>query len=254
MPQTLSTFLAIALAFPTVAADPPTIKLPAEVRGEPGDWITVTAETNGKSVRWVPFAKELKLFPPGLLRESKTAVVVCNRPGRHRLLAYTAAGDEPSDPAIVVIVIEGPVPPPPPEPPGPTPPGPSPPGPTPPPTPPIPPGPVDPLTQRLQAALAGDPGTVADKAKYAAALSGFYAAMAKHVGEGSVATVGDLLSDYRAAIPSILPDGAIPATRKAAGAEVAVLAGDDTEKSIDPALRAKFVDLFNKLAAALTPK
>ena len=252
MPQTLPTLLALIVAFPAIAADPPSLKLPAAITGDVGDWITVTAETNGTTVRWVPFSKELKLFPTQLLKDTKTAVVLCNKPGKHRLLAYTAVGDVPSDPAVVEITIAGPVPP---DPPSPTPPGPGPgPGPSPPgPTPPIPPGPVDPLAQRIQAALAIDGGTVADKAKYAAALSGFYAAMADHVKSG-VPTVGDLLSDYRNAIPAVLPADAIPGTRKAAGAEVAAVAGDDTEKPIDAALKAKFVDLFTRLAAALGAK
>lgn len=243
MPQTLSMIVALAMAV-SVTADPPTLKLPAEVRGEPGDPIAITAETTGKLVRWVPVDRALKLFPAGLLCDKKATVVWANKPGRYRLLAYTALGDEPSEPAIVTIVIEGAAPPIPPEPPAP--------GPSPPPGP-TPPGPVDPLTKKIRDALASDPGAPAEKAKHAAALAGFYIAMADHVKAG-IPTVGDLLSDYRAAIPSVLPDSAIPATRKAAGAEVAAIAGDDAEKSIDGTLKAKFVDLFTKLAKALEAK
>lgn len=239
--------LAFVLLFPAAAfAEPPEITLPKEIKGEACDWIVVTAKTGGKKVRWVSMTQGLRIFPTHLLQDSHACVVMASKPGKYRLLAYTAAADEPSDPATCTIVLEGDAPP---VPPGPTPPPPVPPGPTPP-----PPGPVDPLTAKVQAALASDPGTVAEKATYAAALSGFYAAMAKHVATDQVATVGDLLSDYRAAIPSVLPEGAIPATRRTCGAEVATLAGDDAERKIDAALKAKLVELFTKLSKALEVK
>ena len=75
--------------------------------------------------------------------------------------------------------------------------------------------------------------------------------MAKHVETGQVDTVGDLLADYRAAIPAVLPADAILGTRRACGAEVATLAGEDPDKKIDAALKAQFVGLFTRLAAVL---
>lgn len=242
MPQTLPTLALLALALPALA-DGPSIKVPAEVKGEVGDWITIVAETEGKTVRWVAMSTALKVFPTHLLKDSKTAVVQASRPGKYRLLCYTALGDVPSDPVICHVVVTA----------GPDPPDPVPPGPK-PPNPPDPPDPSDPLTAKIRAALASDPGTPADKARHAAALSGFYAAMSKHVATDQVATVGDLLSDYRAAIPSVLPEGAIPATRKAAGQEVAAVVGDDADRKIDAALKAALVALFGKLAKALEAK
>ncbi|HYE20989.1 MAG TPA: hypothetical protein VEA69_21260 [Tepidisphaeraceae bacterium] len=236
----MKTILALLLAGAPLLADPPAIKLPKEVHGEPGDWIIVTADTPGKHVRWVGMTPGLRVFPPHLLKDSHSAVVVSGKPGRFKLLAYTAAGDEPSDPAVVTVVVEGetPVPPDP--------------GPGPGPKPPTPP--VDPFTAKVQAALASDPGTSADKAKHAAALAGFYSAMAKHVESDAAATVGDLLSDYRAAIPSVLPEGAIPATRKLCGSEVAAVVGDDAERKIDKGLKDQLVGLFTKLSKALEVK
>jgi len=196
--------------------------------------VTVRAETEGKTVRWFAMTPGLSVFPSELLRDTKATVVVAGVPGRYTLLAYTAKGDEPSELARCEIIIEGPAPPPP-DPPGPK-----------------PPDPTDPLAKKIRDALASDPGTAAQKREWAAALGGFYAAMAKHVATDQAATVGDLLSDYRNAIPAVLPADAIPATRRVAGQEVAAIAGEDPERKIDQVLKGKLVDLFTRLSAAMT--
>ena len=123
--------LSVALVlFLAASARGQTITLPAEVKGEPGAFLSVPATTDGKVVRWVAMDAGLNLFPVELLKDSKTAVVIGAK-GRYRLLAYTAVGDVPSSPAICTVIIgEAP-----PVPPGPTPPDPKPPGPTPDPAP-----------------------------------------------------------------------------------------------------------------------
>lgn len=226
----LSLVLLVAVS---ALADGPAIKVPAEVRGEQGDWITVSATTDGKVVRWVAMSPGLRVFPAHLLRDTKTAVVSASRPGRYTLLAYTAAGDEPSDPAICDVVVGEP--------------GPGP-GPTP------PPGPIDALTKRVQDALTSDAGSEADKRTYAAKLAGFYSAMAKHVDQGNVKTVGDMLSDYQAASKAVLPEGVIVNTRRVCGREVHAVSGEDAERAIDESLKKQLVDIFNKLSAALVAK
>lgn len=114
-----------ALVLATIAlAAPPGLDLPKEVRGDPSAFVRVQAKTDGKTVRWLALDPGLYLFPVELLKDSKTAVVTAARAGRYRLLAVTAAGDEPSEPAVCTVVIgEAPAPP---TPPGPTPPGPTP--------------------------------------------------------------------------------------------------------------------------------
>lgn len=105
-----------------------TVKLPAEVKAEPGAFVKVPAELpdGGKEVRWYSPDKGLQVFPVELLKDSKTAVVIANAPGRYRLVAWTAKGDVPSDPAVCVVIV-GDVPPVPPDPgPGPKPPDPQP--------------------------------------------------------------------------------------------------------------------------------
>lgn len=236
MSEALSAIVSL-IVVASAAADPPEISLPDEIQGRPSAFVTVRAATEGKIVRWVALSDGLNVFPSELLRDSRVTVVVAGVPGRYRLLAYTAAGDEPSEPAVTTVVIAGPTPPPvPPDPPGPNP----------------PPDPTDPLTKKIRDALASDPGTPEQKRTWAAALAGFYTAMSAHVGTGQVDTVGDLLADYRNAIPAVLPTDAIPATRQVAGKEVAAVAGDDAAKKIDERLRLQLSDLFARLAAAMT--
>ncbi len=103
-----------------------TVTLPKEVTGEPGLFLRVPATSDGKEVRWLALDAGLSVFPSDLLRDSKTTVIVAQRPGRYRLAAWSAKGDVPGEAAITTIVI-GNVPEPPPGPgPGPNPPGPNP--------------------------------------------------------------------------------------------------------------------------------
>lgn len=96
------------------------VKLPAEVRGDPGSFVRVAADTDGSHVRWLALDSGLSVFPSDLLKDSKTTVVVAQKPGKYRVAAWTAKGDVPSDAAICTVVIGTP-----PDPgPGPTPPDP----------------------------------------------------------------------------------------------------------------------------------
>ncbi len=123
----LALFCQAVLAAAVLAA-PPTLTLPAEVKGDVTAFIKIPAVTTGKNVQWVSLDQGLNVFPIDQLKDTKTAIVTSARAGRYRMLAYTALADELSEPAICVVVVGQPGP----EPgPGPTPPTP----PTPPPTP-----------------------------------------------------------------------------------------------------------------------
>jgi hypothetical protein len=227
-----------ALCAPARAQDPPPAIRVADVRAIAGDWIVLRAETDGKIVRWKALDAGIRIAPPELaLRDAKTALATSCRPGVYRVHAVTAKADVPSEIVEFRVTVEGDAPPPGPGPgPGPTP----------------PPEPTDPIARRIREALAADPGTPAQKREWAAALAGFYAAMAKHVAADQTATVGDLLADYRNAIPAVLPADAIAGTRRLAGQEVAAIAGEDPERKIDQPLKTKLVDLFTRLASALS--
>jgi len=106
---------------PCLQAAPP-LSVPAKVTGQPGSFVTVKADTPGKTVRWLVLDAGLNLFPIDLLKDTHTAVAVSSTPGTYRLLAVTAVADEVSAPAICQVVIEGAAPAPAPTPaPGPTP-------------------------------------------------------------------------------------------------------------------------------------
>jgi hypothetical protein len=64
--------------------------------------------------------------------------------------------------------------------------------------------------------------------------------------------VGDLLADYRAAIPTILGNGVVANLRKQIAVEVSGVVGDDPARAIDPALRDALVKLFELIALILS--
>jgi len=84
------------------------ITLPPEIHGMPGAFISIPSATDGKQVQWFVLDKGLNLFPVELLKDSKTCVVTTTIEGRYRVLAYTAAGDNPSKPAITLVIIGSP--------------------------------------------------------------------------------------------------------------------------------------------------
>lgn len=84
------------------------ITLPPQIIGMPGAFISIPSTTDCKQVQWVVLDKGLNLFPVELLKDSKTCVVTTMVEGRYRVLAYTAAGDNPSKPAITLVIIGSP--------------------------------------------------------------------------------------------------------------------------------------------------
>jgi hypothetical protein len=89
----------------------PSVELDKEIHGSSRGFIVVHAKTNGQFVQWVALDSGLTLIPPQLLRDSKTAVLMAERAGRFRLLAYTAIADMPSAPTITTIVVDAASPP-----------------------------------------------------------------------------------------------------------------------------------------------
>ena len=202
----------------------------ADVRATVGDWIVLRAATEGRVVRWKSLDRGLRLAPPELtLRDPHTTLATASRPGKYRVVCVTARGDVPSEIVEFLVIVEAETPKPEPK----------------------PPEPADPLARKIREALQADPGDSAKKREHANTLAGFYAAMARHVATRQVATIGELLSDYRSAIPALLPEDAIPATRKVCGEEVARITGADPAKPIDADLQSKLVDLFKRLANLL---
>ena len=90
----------------------PILSLPTTVTGNVGEYIKITATTNGSEVRWYAVSSGLLVFPGEMLKSSLSTVVHANQPGIYTLLAYTAVQDLPSDPKTVMVVVNGPQPPP----------------------------------------------------------------------------------------------------------------------------------------------
>ena len=84
------------------------VTLPQEIYGQPGAFISIPSVTDCKSVQWVVLDAGLNLFPVELLRDTTTAVVSANSPGKFRVLAYAAKGDVASKPVITTVIIGDP--------------------------------------------------------------------------------------------------------------------------------------------------
>lgn len=90
--------------------DPATklLTLPAEVKADDSPFgVLVTATTECKAVEWHAISKGLYLAPLDMRTNPKAIRVIAKKPGRYRLLAYTAKGDTPSSPAECVVVFPG---------------------------------------------------------------------------------------------------------------------------------------------------
>ena len=101
----LAFLFVLAMASGTNAAPP--VDVPKEVAGDVGAFVTVRAKTDGKVVRFVPLDAGLNVFPADLLSDKKATVVTASKVGRYRLLAYSSVKDDPTEPAVVTVVIGG---------------------------------------------------------------------------------------------------------------------------------------------------
>jgi hypothetical protein len=82
------------------------IEMPATFTGAPGQFIAVRPiKTDGKIVQYFPLDNGLSVFPAALLNDTTATVVTAVKPGKYRLLAYTALADKPSLPVIVTVVV-----------------------------------------------------------------------------------------------------------------------------------------------------
>lgn len=221
------------------------ITLPETIKGEPSVFIPITAVTKGEIVQFVPLDSGLSVFPPNLLTDRKTTVVVAGKPGRYRVLAYTSIDNKPSNPAITTLVVgnPGPVPPTPPEPmpPGPVPP--TPPG----PNPPVPPD--EQFNEAIQSMFGGlqEP----DKAVSVKKLINIYSYALKEVDNSAYKTQGDLFSAIRSFSYKNLPNGKINSIREMCADKSDAEIGTDPATALTPEVRTKIKANFAKILTAL---
>lgn len=219
--RTLSLLLLCALPG-AVAAQPgpaaPALKLPAEVRAKPAAIAEIKAETAGKVVKWVALTPGLSVRPT----DGGRVLLFSGPAGRYELLAYTAVGDAPSEPARVVVVIEGDAPVPPPK-------------------------PADPLKAKLAAAVTADRAEKADVLQLAAV----YREAAKLAADAEVGTSRELLTRLRKVSEALIGPGTCPAVRGVVAEELLAVLGMSSEEPLTEAQRARAAALFGRLAGAL---
>jgi len=153
------------------------VTLPPEIHGQPGQFISIPSVTDCKSVQWVVLDVGLNLFPVELLRDTTTAVVSANSPGKYRVLAYSAKGDLASKPVITTVIIGDP-----PEP--------------------VPDETTSKLTRELKSLYVSL--TEDDKQGKVNKLSSLYASFATTVKGEEVTTAGELLAICKEAVARVL--------------------------------------------------
>ena len=208
------------------------LKIPAEVTGEVAAFVTVIAETNNKQVKFYPIDSGLSVFPAALLANQKATVVVAAKAGTYRLLAYTAAGDIPSEPQICKVIIGGGKPD------------------NLPPTP-IPPAPPTPDRDKLLDALIGIYGGLQeqDKEKHVKSLAGIYRRAAATVDQ--FADLGTLYGGIKTSASEVVPAGAIRSIRERIAQETIRQLGDQPTAQLTPALASKAASYFSRLGYVL---
>jgi hypothetical protein len=215
-------FALLLLASQALAVE---LKLPVEVKGEPAAFITIRAETPGKTVRWIALDAGLNLFPVDLLKDTKTAVVSSAKPGRYRLLAVTAAGDEPSDPKICTVIVGN--------------------APTPPPD--NPPQPDSELAKTIKTAWAGE--TAPDKSKNVKSLAALYRQAPTVLDQ--VQTAGQLYATLRTSADALLPKDSLGKVRAAIGEELKKVLPADPQIVLSDMTKQMARSVFSELATVL---
>lgn len=208
----------LLLPFTLVQPPAPAVKLPAEIEGQPGRIVRITAETAQKQVRWHLVTDEADLVP---FPDGTVALFTAPKPGRYQVLAWTAAGDIPSEAAKCVVVIgEKPAP-----------------------------APVDPFARNLKTLFVEDPSD--DKARHVVQLAALYREAIAYAEKAEVATAGDLAARIRTAASTLIPADRLVGMRKRIAEEIAKELPLDGDKPLDAATRAKAAKLFERIATHL---
>ena len=197
--------------------------VPAEVRGEVAEFVTVIATTEGKVVRYVALDQGLQVFPSSLLANQRATVVTSAKPGRYRLLAYTSVADIPTEPVITTVIIGSS-------------------------TPPVPP-PIDTLADALGGIYGGSQER--DKAATLAKLLTLYRAAPATIRSPTITTTEQLYSGMVAARKNAgIADAALSPVRERIAVEwTAVMGADD--RALTPELRDAATTLSARIVSAL---
>lgn len=203
-----------------------TLTLPAMLSGEPGEWVTVQADSSTEAIEW-DVAPRTPLITQ---RAEKSVTLEPRKPGVYLVTARVVSAAAIAKAQCTVTIAGTPVPP------VPVPPGPAPPN----PPAPNPPGPTDPFTASLQAAYTAD--TAADKAATKTNLAALYRQAANTATTDTTLLLwGGLWEKMAAAAQTLGVAGKLPAVQS-------LIAAD--EKTVFPVLRVAPLDQAGRATAS----
>jgi hypothetical protein len=207
-----------------------TVSLPATVEGKPGQLVYVTAEASGAVQFWSDAPEQYVDVT------RKTVVLVSGKPGRFRVLAWSARWLAPTPAVVCQVVIEGN--------PSPTPPM--------PPDPPSPPVPPSPLVQKLAAAYQRDVLAGVGNLDQVAKLASVYRHAAEKVPtQAELKTIGDLYAVMRRTAAGVLPDTALPSLRVEIAGHLKAVLPTKADVQLTTAIRGQAAQVFSEVAKAL---
>ena len=211
--------------------DSAAIMLPSELKLTAGELGDLTAETQGKLVRWD--------FPPGLQHragsEKHGVIVSAKVNGRYRVLAWTCYHGEPTSAAECIIVVgDSPLPP------GPGP-GPFPPGPG--------PEPSDPFYPTLKAVYNAD-GSASKDQDRRVLVALYRQAMTEIVRRPDITTAGKLVETVHGAVQVALADR-LRTTRRVVADELNSKLPKTTDVPLDAMTREAYATQFQRMALLL---
>jgi len=216
------------------------ITLPETIKAPVGTFVPITANTKGEDVVFVTLDPGLSVFPSNLLVDRKTTVVVAAQEGRYRVLAYTAIGGKPTQPAYTTVVVGNPKP-------DDNKPKPDDNKPKPDDNKPYPPD--NPLATTLRGVYGGIQES--DKAESVKRLRQIYELAIVQSDNPEFKTLGQLYANVKsAAIQSIRNDRIVP-IREAIANELDSILGTDASKLLDPSMRLNCKQAFKMVSNAL---
>ena len=231
-------FMAVALALNQVPE--PKVTVTPNVSVEACRLLKLTAETNGKQLKWIaPASVDLIVSESG-----RWAVFQSLKPGVYQVAVYTALADIPSDPAIITVTVtNGPIP-------NPNPPEPTPPTPNPEPNPPAPDDITkDVLYMKLAPIYAADadPNKKDQKAK----LITVYKQAIDLINKYQYSTASDYIAQVHIVAAQYLAPTALKALRSAIGEELNKVLPTDPNAKFDKATEDICVRQFTRVIKLL---
>ena len=210
------------------------ITLPETIKAPVGTFVPITANTKGEDVVFVTLDPGLSVFPSNLLVDRKTTVVVAAQEGRYRVLAYTAIGGKPTQPAYTTVVVGNPKPddnkPKPPDD-----------------NKPIPP--ENPLSTTLRSIYGGLQES--DKSESIKRLRQIYELAVVQSDNPEFKTLGQLYANVRSAAIQSIRNDKIVSIREAIANELDNILGTDASKLLDPSMRLNCKQAFKMVSNAL---